>query len=136
MQLLELFYGDIQTSTLLNWLDSGDPFNNMTDQVSMFPPGQIKLATKFADGRYLIACSTEEGPYAYLGYPEAMQAFKVHAYKVFENGKKFDITISTGNLHFDSKSKVLVFEWEQDGEIVWAEKLEHIKIGEKGRSHL
>jgi hypothetical protein len=136
MQLLELFYGDIQTSTLLNWLDSGDPFNNMTDQVSMFPPGQIKLAAKFADGRYLIACSTGEGPYAYLGYPEAMQAFKVHAYKVFENGKKFDITISTGNLHFDSKSKVLVFEWEQDGEIVWAEKLEHIKIGEKGRSHL
>jgi len=136
MQLLELFCGDIRIFTLLSRLDSGNPSNNMADQVSMFPPGKIKVAAKFADGRYLIACSTEAGPYAYLGYPEAMQALKVHAYKVFENGKTFDITISTGNLHFDSKSKVLVFEWEQDGEIVWAEKLKHIKIGEKVRSHL
>jgi len=116
----------------------------------MFLPGKIKAAAKFADGRYLIACSTEEGPYAYLGYPEAMQALKVHAYKVFENGKTFDITISIGNLHFDSKSK-LVFEWfetEKNGdsdkineasnkkEIVWAERLKHIKIDKKLRSHL
>lgn len=150
MQLLELFCGDIQASTLLSWLDSGNHFNNMADQVSMFPPGKIKVAAKFADGRYFIACSTEEGPYAYLGYPEAMQAFKVHAYNVFENGKTFDITIRIGNLHFDSKSK-LVFEWfktEQNGdsdkineatnkeEIVWADMLEGVKVDKKPRSHL
>ena len=108
------------------------------------------MAAKLADGRYLIACSTEEGPYAYLGYPEAMQALKVHAYKVFENGKTFDITISIGNLHFDSNSK-LVFEWfetKKNGdsdkineannkkEIVWAEILKHIKIDKKQRSDL
>jgi hypothetical protein len=133
MQLLELFCGDIRISTLLSWLDSGNPSNNMADQVSMFPPGKIKVAAKFADGRYLIACSTKEGPYAYS-----------------ENGKTFDITISIGNLHFDSKSK-LVFEWfktEQNGdadkikkainkeEIVWAEMLEVIKIDKKPRSQL
>jgi len=39
MQLLEVFCGDIQTSTLLSWLDSGNLFNNMADQVSMFPLG-------------------------------------------------------------------------------------------------
>jgi hypothetical protein len=150
MQLLELFCGDIRISTLLSWLDSGNPSNNMADQVSMFPPGKIKVAAKFADGRYLIACSTKEGPYAYLGFPEAMQALKVYAYRVSENGKTFDITISIGNLHFDSKSK-LVFEWfktEQNGdsdkikkainkeEIVWAEMLEVIKIDKKPRSQL
>ena len=151
MQLLELFCGDIQASTLLSWLDSGNHFNNMADQVSMFPPRQIKVAAKFADGRYLIACSTEEGPYAYLGYPEAMQALKVQAYQVFESGKTFDITTSIGNLHFDSEPEKLVFEWfetEKNGdsdkineasnkkEIVWAERLKHIKIDKKLRSHL
>ena len=117
----------------------------------MFPPRQIKVAAKFADGRYLIACSTEEGPYAYLGYPEAMQAFKVHAYNVFENGKTFDITTSIGNLHFDSEPEKLVFEWfetEQDGDsyeikkaidkrrIGWADMLEDVNIDRKTRSHL
>ena len=151
MQLLELFCGDIQASTLLSWLDSGNHFNNMADQVSMFPPRQIKVAAKFADGRYLIACSTEEGPYAYLGYPEAMQALKVQAYQVFESGKTFDITTSIGNLHFDSEPEKLVFEWfetEQDGDsyeikkaidkrrIGWADMLEDVNIDRKPRSHL
>jgi hypothetical protein len=123
----------------------------MADKVSMFPPGKVKVAAKFADGRYLTACSTEEGPYAYLGYPEAMQALKVHAYKVFENGRTFDITTSIGNLHFDSEPEKLVFEWfetEQDGDsyeikkaidkrrIGWADMLEEVKIDRKPRSHL
>ena len=123
----------------------------MADQVSMFPPRQIKVAAKFADGRYLIACSTEEGPYAYLGYPEAMQALKVQAYQVFESGKTFDITTSIGNLHFDSEPEKLVFEWfetEQDGDsyeikkaidkrrIGWADMLEDVNIDRKPRSHL
>ena len=151
MQLLELFCGDIQASTHLSWLDSGNHFNNVADQVSMFPPRQIKVAAKFADGRYLIACSTEEGPYAYLGYPEAMQALKVQAYQVFESGKTFDITTSIGNLHFDSEPEKLVFEWfetEQDGDsyeikkaidkrrIGWADMLEDVNIDRKPRSHL
>ena len=117
----------------------------------MFPPGQIKVAAKFADGRYFIACSTEEGPYAYLGYPEAMQALKVQAYQVFESGKTFDITTSIGNLHFDSEPEKLVFEWfetEQDGDsyeikkaidkrrIGWADMLEDVNIDRKPRSHL
>ena len=123
----------------------------MADQVSMFPPGKIKVAAKFADGRYFIACSTEEGPYAYLGYPEAMQALKVQAYQVFESGKTFDITTSIGNLHFDSEPEKLVFEWfetEQDGDsyeikkaidkrrIGWADMLEDVNIDRKPRSHM
>ena len=124
----------------------------MAHQVSTFPPGEIKVAAEFADGRYLIACSTEEGSidYAYLGLPGAMKRLKAHADEVFEDGKTFDVTISIGNLHFDSQSKELVFEWFKTGqnedsyeinkainkEIEWAEMLKHVEIDETLRSRL
>jgi hypothetical protein len=79
-----------------------------------------------------------------------MERLKAHADEVFEDGKTFDITISIGNLHFDSQSKELVFEWfktekNEDSyeinkainkEIEWAEMLKHVEIDETLRSRL
>jgi hypothetical protein len=93
----------------------------MPNQASTFPPGEIEVAAKFADGRYLIACSIEKRTidYAYLGYPGAMKDLKVHDYQVFRDGGTFNLTISVGNLHFDFESEELQFDWfktEQNGD--------------------
>lgn len=125
----------------------------MADQISTFPPGEIQVAAKFADGRYLIASSTEERQidYAYMGYPRAMEALKVHNHEVFEDGKPSNITIGIGNLYFDYKSEELVFEWfntEQYGDsyeineatnkqrLEWAEIVKRIEIDETLKSSL
>ena len=127
----------------------------MPNQASTFPVGEIEVAAKFTDGRYLIACSIQKGiiDYAYLGYPGAMKGLKVHDHEVFRDGGTFNITISIGNLHFDFESKELEFEWfktEQNGDsneinkaikkgrLEWGdlEKLEEIDVDETWKSSL